>query len=40
MKGFLPEEKRAARIVSAQVGSSMAQVPLAWLRYRMAPVIP
>ena len=46
MKDFLPEEQRAARIipavkaVSAQVGRSMAQVALAWLRYRTAPVIP
>jgi len=46
MKDFLPEEKRAARIVSAlksvsaQAGRSMAQVALAWLHYRMVPVIP
>src|SRR4029077_10766591 len=46
MKQFLPEEQRAARIVSAlksvseQAGRSMAQVALAWLRYRTAPVIP
>jgi aryl-alcohol dehydrogenase-like predicted oxidoreductase len=43
---FLPEEQRAARIISAvksvseQVGRSMAQVALAWLRYQMVPVIP
>lgn len=46
MKDFLPEEQRANRIVSAvkavseQVGRSMAQVALAWLRYRPVPVIP
>jgi aryl-alcohol dehydrogenase-like predicted oxidoreductase len=46
MKQFLPEEQRAARIisalksVSAQVGRSMAQVALAWLRYQTVPVIP
>jgi len=46
MKEFLPEEQRATRIVSAvkavseQVGRSMAQVALAWLRYRPVPVIP
>ena len=46
MKDFVPEEKRATRIVSAlksdstQVGRSMAQVALAWLHYRMTPVIP
>src|SRR5262249_30538491 len=46
MKQFLPEEERAARIVSAvksvseQVGRSMAQVALAWLRYQSVPVIP
>jgi aryl-alcohol dehydrogenase-like predicted oxidoreductase len=45
-KEFLPEEQRATRIisavkaVSAQVGRSMAQVALAWLRYRSVPVIP
>jgi aryl-alcohol dehydrogenase-like predicted oxidoreductase len=46
MKDFLPEEQRAARIisavksVSAQVGRSMAQVALAWLRHQTVPVIP
>jgi len=46
MKEFLPEEQRAARIVAAvktvsdQVRRSMAQVALAWLRYRDVPVIP
>jgi aryl-alcohol dehydrogenase-like predicted oxidoreductase len=46
MKGFLPEEQRAKRVVAAvkqvadQTGRSMAQVALAWLRYRDVPVIP
>jgi len=46
MKGFLLEEQRAARIISAvksvceQVGRSMAQVSLAWLRHQAVPVIP
>lgn len=46
MKDFLPEEERATRVVSAvravseQLGRSMAQVALAWLRYRPVPVIP
>src|SRR5882762_2541608 len=46
MKEFLPEEQRAARIisavksVSAQVGRSMAQVALAWLRHQTVPVVP
>src|ERR1700680_613740 len=46
VKAFLPDEKRAAPIISAvkavsgQVGRSMAQVALAWLRYRTVPVIP
>jgi aryl-alcohol dehydrogenase-like predicted oxidoreductase len=46
MKQFLPEELRTARIVSAvksvseQVGRSMAQVSLAWLRSRPVAVIP
>ena len=46
MKEFLPEEQRAARIISAvkavseQVGRSMAQVALAWLRHQTVPVIP
>ena len=46
MKQFLPEELRTARIVAAvkgvadQVGRSMAQVALAWLRTRPVPVIP
>ncbi len=46
MKQFLPEEVRTARIVAAvksvadQVGRSMAQVSLSWLRTRPVPVIP
>lgn len=46
MKEFMPEEQRSAQIVDAvkvvakQVGRSMAQVALAWLRYRTVPVIP
>ena len=45
-KALLPEEQRAAPIISAvkavseQVGRSMAQVALAWLRYQTVPVIP
>jgi aryl-alcohol dehydrogenase-like predicted oxidoreductase len=46
MKEFVPEKQRTDRIVSAvktvsdQIGRSMAQVSLAWLRYRPVPVIP
>src|SRR6202521_501410 len=46
MKQFLPERQRTGRIVaalktvSAEIGRSMAQVALAWLRYRPVPVIP
>jgi aryl-alcohol dehydrogenase-like predicted oxidoreductase len=46
MKTFLPDPQRADRIVAAvktvsdEVGRSMAQVALAWLRYRPVPVIP
>ena len=46
MKGFLPEQHRADRIVAAvktvsdETGRSMAQVALAWLRYCAVPVIP
>src|SRR6202047_774509 len=46
MKEFLPEEQHATRIISAlkaaseQVGRSMAQVALAWLRYQTVPVTP
>jgi len=46
MKPFLSEQQRADRIVAAvktvsdELGRSMAQVALAWLRYRPVPVIP
>src|SRR6266516_2712597 len=46
VKEFMPEEQRARRIVAAvkavadEVGRSLAQVALAWLRYRSEPVIP
>jgi aryl-alcohol dehydrogenase-like predicted oxidoreductase len=46
MKGFLPERPQTDRIVAAvksvagETGSSMAQVALAWLRFRPVPVIP
>ena len=46
MKNFMPEQQRTGRIVAAvkavsdQTGRSMAQVALAWLRYRPVPVIP
>ena len=46
MKGFMPEQQRASRVVavvkavSDQTGRGMAQVALAWLRYRPVPVIP
>lgn len=46
MKQFLPEERRAERIVAAvksvseETGRSQAQVALAWLRTRAVPVIP
>ena len=46
MKAFLPEQQRTERIVKAvktvsdEVGRSMAQVALAWLRFRSVPVIP
>lgn len=46
MKTFMPEQQRATHIVTAvkivseQTGCSMAQVALAWLRYRPVPVIP
>jgi Aldo/keto reductase family len=45
-KAFLPEEQRAAPIISAvesvaeQAGRSMAQVALAWLRHQTVPVTP
>src|SRR5580704_3278556 len=46
MKQFLPEQLRTERIIAAvktvsdEVGRSMAQVALAWLRYRPVAVIP
>lgn len=46
MKEFVPEKQRADRIVSVvktvsdQIGRGMAQIALAWLRYRLVPVIP
>src|SRR5215831_12104492 len=46
VKEFMPEEQRAKRVVAAvktvadELGCSMAQVALAWLRYRSVPVIP
>jgi aryl-alcohol dehydrogenase-like predicted oxidoreductase len=46
MKDFMPEQKRTDRVVAAvkavadQTDRSMAQVALAWLRYRSVPVIP
>jgi aryl-alcohol dehydrogenase-like predicted oxidoreductase len=46
MQEFMPERERADRIVAAvkrvsdAIGRSMAQVALAWLRYRPVPVIP
>jgi aryl-alcohol dehydrogenase-like predicted oxidoreductase len=46
MKQFAPDPQRTERIlkalesVSRQVGNSIAQVALAWLRYRGQPVIP
>jgi aryl-alcohol dehydrogenase-like predicted oxidoreductase len=46
MKQFMPEQQRTERIVKTvktvahQVSRSMAQVALAWLRYRPVPVIP
>jgi aryl-alcohol dehydrogenase-like predicted oxidoreductase len=45
-KDFMPEQQRADRVVAAvkavsdETGRSMAQVALAWLRYRAVPVIP
>jgi aryl-alcohol dehydrogenase-like predicted oxidoreductase len=45
-KGFMPEPLRAGRVVAAvksvsdDTARSMAQVALAWLRYRPVPVIP
>jgi aryl-alcohol dehydrogenase-like predicted oxidoreductase len=45
-KDFMPDQQRMDRIVPAvktvsdETGRSMAQVALAWLRYRSVPVIP
>jgi aryl-alcohol dehydrogenase-like predicted oxidoreductase len=45
MKDFKPEQQRADRVVAAvkkvsdETGRSLAQVSLAWLRYRPVPVI-
>lgn len=45
MKAFMPEQQRTHRIVAAvktvsdEIGRSMAQIALAWLRYRAVPVI-
>jgi aryl-alcohol dehydrogenase-like predicted oxidoreductase len=46
LKDFMPEKQRTERIVAAvksvadETGRSLAQVALAWLRYRPVPVIP
>jgi aryl-alcohol dehydrogenase-like predicted oxidoreductase len=46
IKGFIPERPQTDRIVAAvktvanETGRSMAQVALAWLRFRSVPVIP
>ncbi len=46
LKDFMPERERTERILAAvksvsdETGRSMAQVALAWLRYRPVPVIP
>jgi aryl-alcohol dehydrogenase-like predicted oxidoreductase len=46
MKGLMPEQQRTEHIVAAvktvsdETGRSMAQIALAWLRYRPVPVIP
>src|SRR5215472_15669524 len=46
LKDFRPDQQRADRVVAAvkkvsdEVGRSMAQVALAWLRHRAVPVIP
>jgi aryl-alcohol dehydrogenase-like predicted oxidoreductase len=46
MKDFMPERQRTDRVVAAvksvsdELGRGMAQVALAWLRYRSIPVIP
>ena len=46
VKGFTPERENTERIIAAvksvsdETGRGMAQVALAWLRYRPVPVIP
>jgi aryl-alcohol dehydrogenase-like predicted oxidoreductase len=46
MKEYMPEQQRSDRVVAAvktvsdEIGRSMAQVALAWLRYQTVPVIP
>src|SRR5258705_12728386 len=46
MKEYMPEQQGSDRVVAAvktvsdEIGRSMAQVALAWLRYRPVPVIP
>ena len=46
MRQWLPDKDRTARVVDAlqsvskQTGRSKAQIALAWLRYRPAPIIP
>jgi aryl-alcohol dehydrogenase-like predicted oxidoreductase len=46
LKDYMPERQRTERIlvavksVSDETGGGMAQVALAWLRYRPVPVIP
>ena len=46
MNEYMPEQQRSDRVVAAvktvsdEIGRSMAQVALAWLRYRPVPVIP
>jgi aryl-alcohol dehydrogenase-like predicted oxidoreductase len=46
LKEFMPERQRTDRVVAAvktvsdEIGRSMAQVALAWLRFRPVPVIP
>jgi aryl-alcohol dehydrogenase-like predicted oxidoreductase len=46
MKEYMPEQQRSDRVVAAvktvsdEIGRSMAQIALAWLRNRPVPVIP
>jgi aryl-alcohol dehydrogenase-like predicted oxidoreductase len=46
LKEFAPEQQRTERVIAAvktvsdEVGLSMAQVALAWLRFRQLPVVP